>query len=229
MKPIQVRRTRHERHRWRSKDELISDIFLCVTSHGWQKAGRPAKTYIKRSVPIKEGSLEYQPGAIDDRERWWLRFREIRASRTTWWWYMIYTLYIHIYVNIIYLCKYIEYSYINIKIHIYKQRNTIYIYIYIYREREKHDVYSRYSHTHTHIYIYIHIYMTRGFADQYPTGAVFHKIYPIIFCKSLGSIILVVDFSNSSLLTTRFWSFTKFQRILYVLVSRTDSSLSIYH
>ena len=33
-KPIQVRQTRHAKHCWRSKDELISDVLLWTPSHG---------------------------------------------------------------------------------------------------------------------------------------------------------------------------------------------------
>ena len=41
-KTIQVRRTRHAGHCWRSRDELISDVFLWTPTHGRAKAGRPA-------------------------------------------------------------------------------------------------------------------------------------------------------------------------------------------
>ena len=43
-KTIQVRRTRHAGHCWRSKDELI---LLWTPTHGCAKAGRPARTYIQ--------------------------------------------------------------------------------------------------------------------------------------------------------------------------------------
>ena len=42
-KTIQVRRTRHAGHCWRSKDELISDVLLWTPAYG-----RPAQTYIKQ-------------------------------------------------------------------------------------------------------------------------------------------------------------------------------------
>ena len=45
-KTIQVRRTRHAGHCWRSGDELISDILLWTPTHGRAKAGRPARTCI---------------------------------------------------------------------------------------------------------------------------------------------------------------------------------------
>ena len=47
-KTIQVRRTRHAGHCWRSKDELISDVLLWITVYAHAKAGRPARTYIQQ-------------------------------------------------------------------------------------------------------------------------------------------------------------------------------------
>ena len=86
-KTIQVRRTRHVGHCWRSGDEPISDILPWTPSHGRAKAGRPARTYIQRLCADTGCSLEDLPGAMDDREEWRERFREIRASSTTWWWW----------------------------------------------------------------------------------------------------------------------------------------------
>ena len=43
-KTIQVRRTRHAGHCWRSRDELISDVLLWTPTHGRAKAGRPVRT-----------------------------------------------------------------------------------------------------------------------------------------------------------------------------------------
>ena len=47
-KTIQVRRTRRAGHSWRSKDQLISDIHQCTSSHGWEKLGRPVRTCIQQ-------------------------------------------------------------------------------------------------------------------------------------------------------------------------------------
>ena len=47
-KTIQVRRTRHAGHCWRSRDELISDILQRTLSHERTKAERPARTYIQQ-------------------------------------------------------------------------------------------------------------------------------------------------------------------------------------
>ena len=42
-KTIQVRRTRHAGHCWRSRDELIRDVLLWIPTHGRAKAGRPLR------------------------------------------------------------------------------------------------------------------------------------------------------------------------------------------
>ena len=47
-KTIQVRRTRHAGHCWRSKDELISDVLLWTATYGRAKAGRSTRTYIQQ-------------------------------------------------------------------------------------------------------------------------------------------------------------------------------------
>ena len=47
-KTIKIRRTRHEGHYRRSRDELISDVLLWIPAHGQAKAGWPARTYIQQ-------------------------------------------------------------------------------------------------------------------------------------------------------------------------------------
>ena len=81
-KTIQVRQTRHAGHCWRSRDELISDVLLWTP----KKAGRPARTYIQQLCEETGCSPEDLPEAMNDREKWWERVRNIRASGTTWWW-----------------------------------------------------------------------------------------------------------------------------------------------
>ena len=77
-KTIEVRRTRHAEHCWRSKEELIIDILLWTPSHRRVNAGQPAKTYIQQLCADTGYSLEdHPPGAIDDREGWQERVREI--------------------------------------------------------------------------------------------------------------------------------------------------------
>ena len=62
--------------------ELISDILLWTPSHGWAKAGRPARTYIQQLCANTGYSLE---GAMDNKGRWQERVRKIHAGSMTWW------------------------------------------------------------------------------------------------------------------------------------------------
>ena len=87
MKTIKVRWSRHAGHYWRSKEELISNILQWTSSHGWAKVGRPARTYIQQLCADTGSSLEDLPGAMDDRDGWWEKVREIRASSAAWWWW----------------------------------------------------------------------------------------------------------------------------------------------
>ena len=86
-KTIQVRRTRHTGHYWRSKYELISDVLLWTPAYGQAKAGRPARTYIQQLCEDTGCSPEDLPEAMNDREKRRERVRDIRASGTTWWWW----------------------------------------------------------------------------------------------------------------------------------------------
>ena len=82
MKTIQVRRTRHAGHCWRSKDELISDVLLCTPAYGQSTAGRPVQTYIQQLCEDTGCSPEDLPEAMNDREKWRERVRDIRAGGT---------------------------------------------------------------------------------------------------------------------------------------------------
>ena len=84
-KTIQVRRTRHAGHCWRSRDDLISDVLLWTPTYGQAKAGRLARTYIQQLCKDMGCSPEDLPEAMNDREKWRERVRDIRASGTTWW------------------------------------------------------------------------------------------------------------------------------------------------
>ena len=86
-KTIQVRRTRHAGHCWRSRDELISDVLLWTPTHGRAKAGRPARTYIQQLCEDTGCCPEDLPETMNDREKWQKRARDIRATSTTWWWW----------------------------------------------------------------------------------------------------------------------------------------------
>ena len=89
-KTIQVRRTRYAGHWWRSRDELISDVLLWTPTYGRAEAGGPARTYIQQLCEDTGCSPEDLLEAMNDREKWGERVRDIRAGGTTWcwwWWY----------------------------------------------------------------------------------------------------------------------------------------------
>ena len=88
-KSIQVRRTRHAGHCWRSRDELIRDVLLWIPTHGRAKAGRPARTYIQQLCEDTGCCPEDLPRAMNDREEWRERVRDIRAASTIWWWWWL--------------------------------------------------------------------------------------------------------------------------------------------
>ena len=82
-KTIQVRRTRHAGHCWSSRDELIRDVLLWTPKHGRAKAGRPARTYIQQLCEDTGCCPEDLPRAMNDREVWRERVRDIRATSAT--------------------------------------------------------------------------------------------------------------------------------------------------
>ena len=94
---VQVRRTRHAGHCWRSKDELIIDVLLWTPTYGCAKAGRPAQTYIQQLCEDTGCNPEDLPEAMNDRENWRERVRDIRAGGVTWWWWWWWlVIYLHI-------------------------------------------------------------------------------------------------------------------------------------
>ena len=80
MKTIQIKRTTHAGHYWRRKDELISDVLQWTSSHGRVNIGRPTRTYQQQLCVDIGCSLEDLPGAMDDRDEWRERVREIRTK-----------------------------------------------------------------------------------------------------------------------------------------------------
>ena len=81
-KTIRVRRIRLTGDCWRSRDELISDVLLWTPTYGREKAGRHARIYIQQLCEDTGCSPEDQPQAMNDREKWRERVRDIRASST---------------------------------------------------------------------------------------------------------------------------------------------------
>ena len=88
-KTIQVRRTRHAGHCWRSRDKLIRDVLLWTPTHGRAKAGQPARTYIQQLCEDTGCCPEDLPRAMNDREEWRERVRDIRAISAIWWWWLM--------------------------------------------------------------------------------------------------------------------------------------------
>ena len=80
-KHIQVRRPRHAGHCWRSRDELISDVLL------WTPTYDRARTYIQQICEDTGCRTEDLPEAMNNREKWRERVKDIHASGTTWWWW----------------------------------------------------------------------------------------------------------------------------------------------
>ena len=113
---------------WRSRDELIRDVLLWTPTHGRAKAGRPARTYIQKLCEDTRCCPEDLPRAMNDREEWRVRVRDICATSATWW-------YIYIYKCVcvcVCVCVHMYILYIYIYIYIYVHHNlSTYIYIYI--------------------------------------------------------------------------------------------------
>ena len=74
------RRTRHAGH-CIIRDVLLI-IFLVIPTHGRAKAGRPARTYIQQLCEDTGCCPEDLPRAMNDREEWRERVRDIRAAST---------------------------------------------------------------------------------------------------------------------------------------------------
>ena len=81
-KTNQVRRNTHAGYCWRSRDKLISDVFLWTPSHGRAKARRSARTYIQQLCEDTGRSPENILKTMNDSERWRQRIRDIRAEAT---------------------------------------------------------------------------------------------------------------------------------------------------
>ena len=56
-----TRQTRHEGHCWRSKDELINDVFLLTPTHGHAFVGQPARTFLHQLCEDTGYSLKDLP------------------------------------------------------------------------------------------------------------------------------------------------------------------------
>ena len=59
-------------------------IFLWTPSHGWAKAGRPARTYIQQLCADTGCNHEDLLEAMDNIEGWWERVKDICVDGATW-------------------------------------------------------------------------------------------------------------------------------------------------
>ena len=82
-KTIQIRQTRHAGHCWRRRDKLISDVLLWTPTYSQAKAGGPARTFIQQLCEDMGCGPEALPEAMNDREKWRERVRDIHACGTT--------------------------------------------------------------------------------------------------------------------------------------------------
>ena len=70
-------------------DELIRDVLLWIPTHSRAKAGRPARTYIQQLCEDTGCCPEDLPRAMNDREEWRERVRDIRTTSAIWWWWFL--------------------------------------------------------------------------------------------------------------------------------------------
>ena len=82
-KTIQIRRTWHAGHSWSSKDEFISDVFLCTRSRERASVGRPTRNYLQQLSADTGCNLEDLTEVMDNRDKGWGRVREIRVRGLT--------------------------------------------------------------------------------------------------------------------------------------------------
>ena len=82
---IKIRRTRLAGYCWRSKDELISDVLLWTPSHGRERFGWSARTYLQKLCSDTRSNLEDLARAMDDRDELQKSVREIHASDSLRW------------------------------------------------------------------------------------------------------------------------------------------------
>ena len=71
---------------------------ILMDPHTWLCKSRTTSTNIHSVAMWGYGMLSWRPArAMNDREEWWERVRDIRATSVTWWWWYIY---IYIYIHI---------------------------------------------------------------------------------------------------------------------------------
>ena len=84
---IQIKRTRHVGHCWKSKEALIIDVLLRIPLNGCASLGKPTRNHLQQLCTDTGCRLEDLPEAMDDRDEWQDGVRKVCASGTTWWWW----------------------------------------------------------------------------------------------------------------------------------------------
>ena len=115
---------------------------MWTPTHDPAKAGRPARTYIQQLCEDTGCCPEDLPEAMNDREKWWERVRDIRATSTTWWWWWWWKAGNHFHVldfNLGVIFQFISFhfslsskcSLVSHPIHLYfESRKILYIYLF---------------------------------------------------------------------------------------------------
>ena len=71
------------KYMYNDKESYISDVLLWTPTYDRAKAGQLARTYIQQLCEDTGCSLEDLPEAMNDKEKWRERVRDIRASGMT--------------------------------------------------------------------------------------------------------------------------------------------------
>ena len=180
---------RYAGHCWRSRNELIRDVLLWIPTHGRAKAGRPARTYIQQLCEDTGCCPEDLPRAMNDREEWGERVRDIRATSAIWWWWWwwwkVYQAIPVGYHNIDTATWKDKYK--NMWIKICRQKMSV-LFNQICINGEMLTKYTHPpTHTRTHIYVYqpLHIYIYIYYEKNLLKNLYRYTIYYIcIMCKS---------------------------------------------
>ena len=77
-----IRQDRHARHCWKSKDKLISDIFLWTPTHGHTSVDQTVKSYIYLLCTNMGCCLEDLWSVMADSDRW-----QEKSQSMPWWCY----------------------------------------------------------------------------------------------------------------------------------------------
>ena len=168
-----------EKALWKLTRKPTSDVLLWTPTNGRAKAGRPARTYIQQLCEDTGCCPEDLPRAMNDREGWRERVRDIRATSERWWWwwwYIYISISIYIYIYIVNRQQVVIWTYsvedyglflfqnLQVKVFVYScyfflylgldgEESNIYIYIYI-LDKNGINKFRVYSSWHSYLGVY---------------------------------------------------------------------------